>query len=527
MASTSPDEKVRELAVKLCEVITEARAMSASANTMPQANRAGRIVTKAVKLFPDVLAIPPIILSCAMALSTCSEYVENRPSVVDKPSITIVRVPDWGAIGYDDYRIMQHPLHNMAKIWMAGLGEAKDVMALKVLKNEFDWQTVLREGAYLQEGLGRPKDGEEANMSHQFSTEETVGEQGALQMPKPRVFGAAKRKAADRKGKKVERGHEDAEPGKGNDQGVVTKNTQQHLSDERDRKRMRTSHMFAEDGLMEGSSNKLKHGGATALKKLPAMEPTETVTEAVCDDHCTSCDKRGLKCVFGYSKKSGKKLNSCEECTRKKQKCFYGREPDIVARGRRRARSQANSRVRSKTRTGSPTASRPTSKVALPSPSSRVRSKTRTESPTASRGRPTSKAALPSRSQRPQSISTQSPRIVSSDIPISSVPPIPAPEVAVINSMEGRLVILEEGLAKLNTAIEKLGEEHEALRQKVLPQHPTFPLPHGPSLPPIQTPRPGKPRSVPLATPPIRRPLLIRGSNTGSSAGRDPSVGSN
>jgi hypothetical protein len=142
------------------------------------------------------------------------------------------------------------------------------------------------------------------------------------------------------------------------------------------------------------------------------------VTKVVRDDHCTPCDERSVECVFGYSKKTGNKLSSCEECTKKKRKCFYDREPETVARGQDRAKSRANSRVRSKTRTRSPTASRPTSRVRSKSrtgspiasrPTSRVRSKSRTGSPTASR--PTSKAALSSPSQSTWSITTQSPRV--------------------------------------------------------------------------------------------------------------------
>jgi hypothetical protein len=237
------------------------------------------------------------------------------------------------------------------------------------------------------------------------------------------------------------------------------------------------------------------------------------VTKVVRDDHCTPCDERSVECVFGYSKKTGNKLSSCEECTKKKRKCFYDREPETVARGQDRAKSRANSRVRSKTRTRSPTASRPTSRVRSKSrtgspiasrPTSRVRSKSRTGSPTASR--PTSKAALSSPSQSTWSITTQSPRVVPPDVTLSSVPPIPASAGAAINSMEGRLFMLEEGFAKLNTAIVKLCQEHEALRQKVLPQHPTLPLQHGPFSPPVQTPRSGGPRPIPLATLPSADP---------------------
>jgi hypothetical protein len=59
-----------------------------------------------------------------------------------------------------------------------------------------------------------------------------------------------------------------------------------------------------------------------------------------------------------------------------------------------------------------------------------------------------------------------------------------------MNSMEARLVMLEAGLARLNTVIGKLGEESDTLRQKVVPQHPTVLPAQCPSLPPAQMPMP-------------------------------------
>jgi hypothetical protein len=56
------------------------------------------------------------------------------------------------------------------------------------------------------------------------------------------------------------------------------------------------------------------------------------------------------------SVKTGKPLQSCGECTKKRKKCFYGDEPTPVPRGRSRTKSPVRSRVPSKTGT-SPAAS--------------------------------------------------------------------------------------------------------------------------------------------------------------------------
>lgn len=453
---------IRQLAIQLCEIINKARATSANVDTLTSAKQAGQIVTRSMKLAPNVTAIPPIFLSCAMALSTCAKYVNG--SIVE-----IVHVPDWGAIGSDDHRIMQHPQYMKAIIWMTSMGAAKEVDAVKVFGDGINWQMILHRGVDQQEVLGQHKGGVGASTSHQPLNEGEVGLVGTSQMPKPRTFGPAKRKAADRKGKGVEHEKEDAEPHKSENQGVLTKNTQQPWSEIRVRKRRRMSHLSAEDAEssdddlqmdepVEGLSSKVigtaKIAGPPGLKyeraasvapnKPSVIESTGTVNEVVRSDHCTPCDERGLECILEYSKKTGNRLNSCGECTRKKQKCFYGRKPETVARGRSRATSRAKSRARSKTRARSPAISSPT-----------LRSRSR--------------AAFPSLSRSRRSITMGSPHVAAPDTKLSSIPPIPVPADAAINSMEDRLITLEAGLAKLHTAIEQLGEEHEALWQKVVP----------------------------------------------------------
>ncbi|KAG2134966.1 hypothetical protein BD769DRAFT_1385591 [Suillus cothurnatus] len=266
---SSSERLMRELAVKLCDLITEARTMSAGADTMTQAKQAGRIVTESIKLAPDVKAIPPILLSCAMALWTCAKHVEN------KPSIEIVRVPDWKTIGYDDRRIMRHPLHKKAMKWISSVGEAKDVLAMKVFGDGINWPAILPGMVDQREVLGQHKNEAEVSTSHQSLTEEASETPGTLRMLKPRTFGLAKRKAADRKGKGVEQEQEDSQSHKGEDQEVVKKNTQQHLSHKRGRKRRRIESLDNDlqiDELMEGPSNNLKYERGRSIVR--PMSPT-------------------------------------------------------------------------------------------------------------------------------------------------------------------------------------------------------------------------------------------------------------
>ncbi|KAG2134723.1 hypothetical protein BD769DRAFT_1385770 [Suillus cothurnatus] len=533
---TSSQATIQELAVQLCDVIAEARAISAGADTMTQAKQAGRIVTESIKLAPEVKAIPPILLSCAMALWNCAKQVENKPIVHNKPNLEIVRVPDWGAIGYDDRRIMRHPLHKKAMIWMSSVGEANDAVAMKVCGNGIDWQAILCGRNDQREVLEQYENGVEGSMSRPSLKEVPVEVPEIIQVFKPRMFVPVKRKAADKKGEGIEREQEDAEPRKGKDHGAVMTNTQQHLFHGRSRKRKRMNPVFEKyaessdddfqmDELMEGPSNNVigmsdisRTSMATEVREgninctqnafrdgvnrscqditlfsFPSCADETQVTEVVRKDECTPCSERSLKCIFGYSKKTGKRLNSCEECTRKKARCFYGREPETVTRGQSRARFCAKSRVRSKTRPKSPTAPGPTLRAAFTSPSQNHRS------------------------------IIDSSRVVTPDIQLSSVQHIPASECAAMNSMEARLVMLEAGLARLNTVIGKLGEESDTLRQKVVPQHPTVLPAQCPSLPPAQMPMPSP--ITHASIPSLMATLTLQTDATRLSGADDESMG--
>ncbi|KAG2365362.1 hypothetical protein BDR07DRAFT_1481484 [Suillus spraguei] len=437
---------------KICEYITQARKKRPD-DTLDLAKKAGCTVSKLLKCATNVRAIPPIVLSCAMEMSTCTEWINNRA--------TIVRAPDWGAIGYDDRRIMKHPQGTKAVRWMASSDSANGVGMVKVQRDGIDW---LQMKVYQQEMLGQHIDGVGARMDHTSLTEEAVELGKKSETSKLRRFGPAKRKAVEMQGKELEREQGNTDLRKGNGQRVadgredvvlVVKDTE---DDARGRKRRRTSSVpvessdfdFQMGGLTEvpsGKEPKSDRESSMAPKNPLPVEGAENITEVDDNGGCTPCKERGLKCIIGHSKKTGNRLNSCGECTRKKQKCFYGKEPETVGRARGRATSRAKSRVRSKTRMSSPVA-----------------------------------PASPSRSHR--SIVVGSSHVVAPNIEASSVAQVPAPVGTVTRpSIEERLVKIENGIATINTAIEKLVIAHEVLRQTVVPQQSTFPLPRGPSLP--------------------------------------------
>jgi hypothetical protein len=230
-----------------------------------------------MKLSPDLAAIPPILLSCAMGLSPCTKKSQ------DGRGVEIVRVPDWGAIGYDDDRILQHPQHQKAVAWMADIGPTKNTEAVKVLEGGVDWQAILRDR---RESLGQHQHAAGASTSHQLSKEVTVEPVAATHVRKPRSFGPATKHTANGKGQGIEQEKEGAELRKDNDEEVVTTNIPQPRSNERGRKRRRASYAGAEyvetsddDFQMEGvagSSN--KPSGTIYVSRTPAASPPSQPT---------------------------------------------------------------------------------------------------------------------------------------------------------------------------------------------------------------------------------------------------------
>jgi hypothetical protein len=233
-----------------------------------------------MKLSPDFAAIPPILLSCAMALSACANKVQ------DGRGVEIVRVPDWGAIGYDDDRILQHPQHQKAVAWMADIGPGKNTEAMKVLEGGVDWQAILRDRQAL---LGQHQDAAGASMSHQSSKEVAVEPVATIHVRKPRSFGPATKHTANGKGRGMEQEKGDAELPKDNDEEVVTTKISQRRSNERGRKRRRASYAGAEyvetsdddfqisEGVA-GSSN--KPSGTIYVSRTPAASsPSQPTLE--------------------------------------------------------------------------------------------------------------------------------------------------------------------------------------------------------------------------------------------------------
>jgi hypothetical protein len=230
-----------------------------------------------MKLSPDLAAIPPILLSCAMGLSPCTKKGQ------DGRGVEIVRVPDWGAIGYDDDRILQHPQHQKAVAWMADIGPTKNTEAVKVLEGGVDWQAILRDR---RESLGQHQHAAGARTSHQLSKEVTVEPVAATHVRKPRSFGPATKHTANGKGQGIEQEEEGAELRKDNDEEVVTTNIPQPRSNKRGRKRRRASYAGAEyvetsddDLQMEGvagSSN--KPSGTIYVSRTPAASPPSQPT---------------------------------------------------------------------------------------------------------------------------------------------------------------------------------------------------------------------------------------------------------
>ncbi|KAG2045652.1 hypothetical protein BDR06DRAFT_978060, partial [Suillus hirtellus] len=337
---------ISDLAVELCNIIIAGRGLPAGANSVHLAHKAGRIVTQSMKMAINLTVIPPVLLSCAMALRSCAENVNGN--------LKIVRDPDWGAIGYDDNQIMKHPQHEKALVWMDSIGIAKDVQTVKVSENGIDWEAILSDRAKQQEVLEQRGDGAGTITSHQKMMSEAVGGTSHI-----RTFGPARRNAAG-KGKEGKQEKGDAESRMGSYEGIVTKNTQQHWSDETERKRRRTSHTSADnaenldvdmqiDELIEGPPHKASgtteiSGQSTATEAPQGNNQYEAQVTEVARYRCTPCNERNLECIVGYSQKTGKKRNSCEECTAKKRRCHHGREPEIVVRVPGSATSLSKSR---------------------------------------------------------------------------------------------------------------------------------------------------------------------------------------
>ncbi|KAG2365316.1 hypothetical protein BDR07DRAFT_1374399 [Suillus spraguei] len=476
MSSSSSHGEIGRLAVSICRLIEVARDMPVK-DTFPLTTQAGRIVvgdghviprssltplqTESMRLAPGVTAIPPILLSCAMELSTCARVGQDS-------KIELVRIPNWGAIGYDDHRIMEHPHHKKAMVWMSSTGAAKDVELVKVSSNGIDWQAILH-------GVVDPG----ASTSHQSSTEEAVGLHGISQAAKPRTFGPAKRKLVDRKGKGVERKKEGTEPREDQNMEVATENTQQHLSEDGGRKRRRTSYKFAND--VESSDDDLRMNktdskrssigtanisGPSALKSESEKGSSDNGLRMgeLLDSERPSNKAIGMANISGsllkllamtaaLHQQDQKQTQFLRGMHKKEAKVFLWQGAKDYYGGSRRPRTV--SRQVEGAFTGP---DKITDCIWLHIIQGDL-AVTFQKSPEYHHGIPARWCVVFG---------------LTPAIKLLSVPPIPTPEGTTVDSMEGRLVMLEARLAKLNTVIENIGEVRQSKVSSDEP-HPILP----------------------------------------------------
>ncbi|KAG2351880.1 hypothetical protein BDR07DRAFT_1385162 [Suillus spraguei] len=129
----SSEEIILTNALTVCSNVQRGRYLGVVKDQLTFARQTGRLVEEAISHATHVMAIPPILLSCAVELHHCSEKK------------VIFRVPAWGAIGYNDRRILKHPLRNQAKAWMASKVDLRDKsLQLDILSGDpLDWQQIL------------------------------------------------------------------------------------------------------------------------------------------------------------------------------------------------------------------------------------------------------------------------------------------------------------------------------------------------------------------------------------------------
>ncbi|KAG2063783.1 hypothetical protein BDR04DRAFT_1123037 [Suillus decipiens] len=129
----SSEEIILANAVTVCSNVQRGRYLGAVKDQLTFARQTGRLVEEAISHATHMMAIPPILLSCAVELHSCSEKK------------VIIRVPAWGAIGYNDRRILKHPRRNQAKAWMVSKGDLRDKsLQLDILSGDpLDWQHIL------------------------------------------------------------------------------------------------------------------------------------------------------------------------------------------------------------------------------------------------------------------------------------------------------------------------------------------------------------------------------------------------
>ncbi|KAG2336841.1 hypothetical protein BDR05DRAFT_1005490 [Suillus weaverae] len=396
---------IRSRAEKVCCNVRRGREPPPLPNQLTFARETGRLVAQAINCAAHVTAFPPILLSCAMELHACSDEK------------VIVRVPTWGNIGYNDRRIMKHPLKHKAMAWMKNQDDSKDHnLALELMTGDsLDWRAMMQEkvgdGGVLEHAS---RDGKTKRSSAVLSAEERV----ALD-----ITG----------GKRMRMGNADAfsvnTPAA--DAGVVG--------------------VRSRSVLPPGSAGRVD-GGRPSLEtdRMVGAVKVEQI-DGFADNPlgpCTPCKTRATRCITVWSTKTGKPLQSCGECTKKRKKCFYGDEPPAIPRGRSRTKSGVRSRVPSKPET------RPAASRSLEPRRGRARA---TTSRASSRRRSMTRAPMPS--AKP-----------------SCYVLLPHLHNVQREAIHRRMTKLEQGVDAVTGALASLLRQHQALAREVASQQTLTPI---------------------------------------------------
>lgn len=186
------------------------------------------------------------------------------------------------------------------------------------------------------------------------------------------------------------------------------------------------------DWVDSGKPSRIEDRMLTAVK----VEQTDGVADSLLGP-CTPCKIRASLCTTAYSMKTGKPLQSCGECTKKRKKCFYGDERPPIPRDRGRTKSRVKSRGPSNTGT---------SPAALGSLASR-RGKT---GATRSRSRHRSMTRAPMPSSKP-----------------SCYVLLPHLHNIQQEGIHVRMSKIEQGITSATGILESLGRQHQALAREV------------------------------------------------------------
>lgn len=263
-----------------------------------------------------------------------------------------VRAPAWETIGYNDRRILSHPLKHKAIVWMEDQDDAADhSLALEIVSGDFlDWRTIIRgmvgNGSVLEHAGG---DG---------TTKRSLGIRSAEESMVLDVMGGKHMTVSNADALTVNAPASDALMSGVRGRSVSpTKSPDRVDSGKPSLVRplpfVNVLHyIFQTDRRPHVGSRK---GRTDRRGMLPCIWVASRLTGNQVADSllgpCTPCKTRASLCTIAYSVKTGKPLQSCGECNKKRKKCFYGDERPPIPRDRGRTKSRAKSRGPSKTGT--------------------------------------------------------------------------------------------------------------------------------------------------------------------------------